>query len=68
MFLSNKFTKANLCLSAHAHDYEILISCDSEDLERQIRFHNRTCDAVRIDVGHLALNTFTNLFVHNKWD
>ena len=45
---------------------DIQISGNSEDLERHIRFHNRTCDAVRTDVGHLARNTFTNLFVHNK--
>ena len=38
------------------------------DLEIHIRFHNKTGDALRTDVGHLALNTFTNLFVHNKWE
>jgi len=65
MILSYKFTEW-ICLNVHA--YDILISCNSEDLERHIRFHNRTGDAVRIDVGHLALNSFTNLFVHNKWE
>jgi hypothetical protein len=66
MLLSNKFTKANLCLSVHDHD--VLISGNREDLERNTRFHNKTGDAVRTDVGHLALNTFTNLFVRNKWE
>jgi len=66
MFLNNRFTKVNLRLNVHA--YDILISCNREYLERHIRFHNRTGDSVQIDVGHLALNTFTNLFVHKKWE
>jgi hypothetical protein len=64
MLLRNTFTKANLFLVVY--EYDILISVNSEDLERHIRFHNKTGDAVRTDVGHLALNTFTNLFVYNK--
>jgi len=66
MLVSNKFTKANSRLNVH--DYDILISGNSKDLEKYIRFHNKPGGAVRTDVGHLALNTFTNPFVHKKWE